>query len=234
MKKLTICLIILFISTCLFATVTPDDVIEKIKSSDLWCFDRDLAVSEEKIYIELTKQTDVDFTRKTRIRFDWDLYPNQSEMNFDDVKSVFKSCNSLMFGHSYSTIAEYSWQEVNNFSYSIQYTQIKKGPIECAGNYVIRVFFEDCVLTILLQDTTNYIEQKKEYKVLNDLCIYKDGTLLDLNKGIERTKGYYWKSEGSIKSFYSMLKNKDSSLPKSAIKFQTAVDELCNILKSYE
>ena len=234
MKKITTCLFILFISTCLFATVTADDVIEKIKSSDLWCYDRDLAVSDEKIYIELTKYTAADFTRKTRICFDWDLYPNQNEMNFDDVKSVFKSCNSLMFGPSYSTIAEYSWQEGHNLSYSIQYTQIKNGPIECAGNYVIRVFFEDCVLIILLKDTTNYIEQKKEYKVLNDLCIYKDGTLLDLNKGIERTKGYYWKSEGSIKTFYSMLKNKDSSLPQSAIKFQTAVDELFNILNSYK
>ena len=234
MKKITTCLFILFISTCLFATVTADDVFEKINSSDLWYFDRDLAVSEEKIYIELTKQTATEFTKKTRICFDWDLYPNQNEMNFDDVKSVFKSCNSLMFGPSYSTIAEYSWQEGHNLSYSIQYTQIKNGPIECAGNYVIRVFFEDCVLTILLKDTTNYIEQKKEYKVLNDLCIYKDGTLLDLNKGIERTKGYYWKSEGSIKTFYSMLKNKDSSLTQSAIKFQTAVDELFNILNSYK
>ena len=234
MKKIITLLFVLFISTCLFATVTPDDVIEKIKSSDLWCFDRDLAVSEENIYIELTKQTAADFTRKTRICFDWDLYQNQNEMNFDDVKSVLKSCNSLMFGHSYSTIAEYSWQDGNNLSYSIQYTQIKKGPIESAGNYVIRVFFEDCVLTILLKDTTNYIEQKKEYKVLNDLCVYKDGNLLDLNKGIERTKGYYWKNEGSIKSFYSILKNKDSSLPKSALKFQTTVDELCNILNSYE
>ena len=234
MKKIITLLLVLFIGTCLFATVTPDDVIEKIKSVDLWCYDRDLAVLQEKIYIELTKQTATEFTKKTRICLNWDLYPNQSEMNFDDVNSVFKSCNSLMFGHSYSTIAEYSWQEGKNLSYSIQYTQIKKGPIECAGNYVIRVFFEDCVLTILLQDMTNYIEQKKEYKVLNDLCIYKDGTLLDLNNGIERTKGYYWKSEGSIKSFYSMLKNKDSSLPKSAIKFQTAVDELFNILNSYK
>lgn len=234
MKKIITLLFVLFISTYLFATVTSDDVIEKIKSVDLWCYDRDLAVSEEKIYIELTKQTATEFTKKTRICFDWDLYPNQSEMNFDDVKSVFKSCNSIMFGHSYSSIAEYSWQEGINLSYSIQYTQIKNGPIECAGNYVIRVFFEDCVLTILLKDTTNYIEQKKEYKVLNDLCIYKDGTLLDLNKGIERTTGYYWKSEGSIKTFYSMLKNKDFYLPKSAIKFQTTVDELCNILNSYE
>lgn len=82
----------------------------------------------------------------------------------------------------------------------------------------------------MLQDETNYIEQKKENKVLNDLCFYKDGNLLDLNKGIERTKGYYWKNDECIHTFYNMLKNKDSSLPNSARKFQFAVEEIFKIL----
>ncbi|MBQ7905769.1 MAG: hypothetical protein IJ361_08455 [Spirochaetaceae bacterium] len=234
MKKLITLLLVLFIGTCLYAIVTPETIIEKINSLDLWCYDRNLAESGEKIYIELTEDTAADFTRKTRICFDWDLYPNQNEMNFEDVKSVFKSCNNLMFGYSYSTIADYSWKDGKNISYSVQYTIEKSGqPVDSAGTYVIRVFFNDNVLTILLRDESKFIEQKKEYKILNDLCIYKDGTLLDLNKGIERTKGYYWKNEGSIKTFYNMLKNKDSSLPKSSVNFQIAVEKIFEILDSY-
>lgn len=233
MKKNIVCLFILFWGVCLFAMSTPESVIEKIESSDLWCFDKNQSESNDKPYISLTLQSATDFTRITRNSLNWDLYPNQHAMTFDEVKSVFKSCNNLMFGYSYSTIAEYFWKEGKDLSYSVQYTQIRTGPIECAGTYVIRVFFEDSVLTILLQDLPTYIEQKKEYKILNDLCFYKDGTLLDKSKGIERTKGYYWKNEESIKTFYNMLKNKDSSLPKSALNFQTGTEKIFEILDNY-
>ena len=79
MKKLTTCLIILFIGTCLFATVSPETIIEKIKDSDLWSFDKDCATSEEKPYIKLTYQTADDFTRLTRKSLNSELYPNKSE-----------------------------------------------------------------------------------------------------------------------------------------------------------
>ncbi len=233
MKKIIIFLFIAFICTGLFATITPEIVIEKIKSSDLWCFDIEQAEKEKKPYIKLTYEGATDFTRKTRICLNWDLYPNQSRMTFDELKAIFKSCNNLMFGYSYSSFADYTWKEGNQLSYSIQYTQIKNGPIEGAGSYVIRIFFDESVLTILLQDKTDYIEQKKEYEVLNELCFYKDGNLLDKNKGIERTKGYYWRNEASLKTFYDMLKNKDSSLPKEAIKFQNSTDKIFNILDNY-
>lgn len=231
MKKLTTCLIILFIGTCLFATVSPETIIEKIKDSDLWSFDKDCATSEEKPYIKLTYQTADDFTRLTRKSLNSELYPNKSELNFDDIKSIFKSCNNLALGPSYSTVGKYFWKESKRLSYSVQYTQTKLGrPIENAGTYIIRVFFEESVLTILLQDETNFSDQKKEYEVLNDLCFYKDGNLLDINKGLERTKGYYWKNDECIQIFYDMLKNKDSSLPSTVRKFQFAAEEIFKIL----
>ncbi|MBQ1197140.1 MAG: hypothetical protein UH788_06155 [Treponemataceae bacterium] len=234
MKKIIACLFTLFLVVGLFATVTPESVIEKIESLDFWCFDKKLSEGNDKAYINIRLQSATDFTRITRNSLDRDLYPNQHTMTFDEVKSVFKSCNNLMFGYSYSTIAKYYWKEGKELSYSVQYTQIKTGPIECAGTYVIRVFFEDSVLTILLQDSSTYIEQKKDYKILNELCFYKDGNLLDKSKGTERTKGYYWKNEESIKTFYNMLKNKNSSLPKSAINFQTGVEKIFEILDSYK
>ena len=235
MKKLIILLLIIFVTTSLFAVANPETIIETIESSDLWCFDTKQAKLEGKPYINLTYQTATDFTKKTRICFDFRKYPNQDKMIYDDVKSVFKSCNSLMFGNSYSTVGEYSWKEGKNISYSVQYTQLKTGrPIEGAGTYVIRVFFDDSVLTILLDNVTSIIERNKEYDSLGDLLYYNDGNLADRNEGQEGTKGYYWKNDESPKLFYTLLKSKDSSLPESAIKFQEAAETIFAILDNYK
>ena len=222
-------------SVVLFAMPKPESIIKDLESSNSWCFDEKQAVVEGKPYINLSYQTATDFTKKTRICFDFRKYPNQDKMIYDDVKSVFKSCNSLMFGNSYSTVGEYSWKEGENISYSVQYTQLKTGrPIEGAGTYVIRAFFENSVLTILLEDVTNNIERNKEYDALGDLMYYNDGNLSDKNEGQERTKGYYWKNDESPKLFYTLLKAKDSSLPESAIKFQEAAETIFSILDNYK
>lgn len=222
-------------SVVLFAMPKPESIIKDLESSNSWCFDTKQAELEGKPYIKLTYQTATDFTKKTRICFDFRKYPNQDKMIYDDVKSVFKSCNSLMFGNSYSTVGEYSWKEGENISYSVQYTQLKTGrPIEGAGTYVIRAFFENSVLTILLEDVTNNIERNKEYDALGDLMYYNDGNLSDKNEGQERTKGYYWKNDESPKLFYTLLKAKDSSLPESAIKFQEAAETIFSILDNYK
>jgi len=235
MKKLITFLLIIFVATTLFAVANPETIIETIESSDLWCFDTKQAELEGKPYINLTYQTAADFTNKTRNNFDYDSYPNRKKMTYDDVKSVFKSCNSLMFGNSYSTVGEYSWKEGKNLSYSVQYTQLKTGrPIEGAGTYVIRVFFDDSVLTILLDNVTNIIERNKEYDSLGDLLYYNDGKLADRNEGQEGTKGYYWKNDESPKTFYTLLKAKDFSLPESAIKFQEAAETIFSILDNYK
>jgi hypothetical protein len=231
MKKIITFLLIIFVATTLFAVANPETIIEKIESSDLWCFDTKQAELEGKPYIKLTYQTATDFTKKTRNSFDFEKYPNKKTMTYDDVKSVFKSCNSFLFGNSYSSYREYSWKDGKNISYSVQYTQLKTGrPIEGAGTYVIRAFFENSVLTILLEDVTNNIERNKEYDALDDLLYYNDGNLSDKNEGQERTKGYYWKSEESIKTFYEMLKAKDSALPESAVRFQEAAEAIFGIL----
>ena len=47
-------------------------------------------------------------------------------------------------------------------------------------------------------------------------------------------RGYYWKDEESIKVFYRLLQNKDSSLPDSAIKFQEAAEAIFDILNNYK
>lgn len=222
-------------SVVLFAMPKPESIIKDLESSNSWCFDEKQAVVEGKPYINLSYQTASDFTKKTRICFDFRKYPNQDKMIYDDVKSVFKSCNNLMFGNSYSTVGEYSWKEGKNISYSVQYTQLKTGrPIEGAGTYVIRAFFENSVLTILLEDVTNNIERNKEYDALGDLMYYNDGNLSDKNEGQERTKGYYWKNDESPKLFYTLLKAKDSSLPASAIKFQEAAETIFSILDNYK
>lgn len=222
-------------SVVLFAMQKPESIIKDLESSDLWYFDTKQAELEGKPYIKLTYQTATDFTKKTRICFDFRKYPNQDKMIYDDVKSVFKSCNSLMFGNSYSTVGEYSWKEGKNISYSVQYTQLKTGrPIEGAGTYVIRAFFENSVLTILLEDVTNNIERNKEYDALGDLMYYNDGNLSDKNEGQERTKVYYWKNDESPKLFYTLLKAKDSSLPESAIQFQEAAETIFSILDNYK
>lgn len=234
MKKLITFLLIIFVATTLFAVANPETIIEKIKSLGLWCFDSDQAKLEGKPYINLTYQTATDFTNKTRNNFDYYSYPNRKKMTYDDVKSVFKSCNSLMFGNSYSSYREYSWKDGKNISYSVQYTQLKTGrPIEGAGTYVIRVFFEDSVLTILLDNVTSIIERNKEYDSLGDLLYYNDGKLADRNEGQEGTKGYYWKNDESPKTFYTLLKAKDSSLPKSAINFQESAEAIFSILDNY-
>ena len=235
MKKYLILYLFILFTTSLFAMVNPETVIAKIEENDLWCFDEKQAVIEEKPYIKLTYQTATDFTRITRNSLNYDLYPNQKKMTYDDLKKVFKTCNNLMFGYSYSSVGEYSWIDGKYCSYSVDYSQIKtERPIDGAGTYVIRVFFENSVLTILLKDVTNNIERNKEYDALGDLLFYKDGKLLDKNKGQERTKGYYWKSEESIKVFYRLLQNKDSSLPDSAIKFQEAAEAIFDILNNYK
>lgn len=222
-------------SVVLFAMSKPESIIKDLESSNSWCFDTKQAELEGKPYIKLTYQTATDFTKKTRICFDFRKYPNQDKMTYDDVKSVFKSCNSLMFGNSYSTVGKYSWKEGKNISYSVQYTQLKTGrPIEGAGTYVIRAFFENSVLTILLEDVTNNIERNKEYDALGDLMYYNDGNLSDKNEGQKRTKGYYWKNDESPKLFYTLLKAKDSSLPESAIKFQEAAETIFSILDNYK
>ena len=235
MKKLIIFLLIIFVTTSLFAVANSETIIEKIESLGLWCFYSDQAKLEGKPYIKLTYQTATDFTNKTRNNFDYYSYPNRKKMTYDDVKSVFKSCNSLMFGNSYSSYREYSWKDGKNISYSVQYTQLKTGrPIEGAGTYVIRVFFDDSVLTILLDNVTNIIERNKEYDSLGDLLYYNDGKLADRNEGQEGTKGYYWKNDESPKTFYTLLKAKDSSLPESAIKFQEAAETIFSILDNYK
>ena len=235
MKKILILLTMALCSVVLFAMPKPESIIKDLESSNSWCFDEKQAVVEGKPYINLSYQTATDFTKKTRICFDFRKYPNQDKMIYDDVKSVFKSCNSLMFGNSYSTVGEYSWKEGENISYSVQYTQLKTGrPIEGAGTYVIRAFFENSVLTILLEDVTNNIERNKEYDALGDLMYYNDGNLSDKNEGQERTKGYYWKNDESPKLFYTLLKAKDSSLPESAIKFQEAAETIFSILDNYK
>jgi len=235
MKKILILLTMALCSVVLFAMPKPESIIKDLESSNSWCFDEKQAVVEGKPYINLSYQTASDFTKKTRICFDFRKYPNQDKMIYDDVKSVFKSCNNLMFGNSYSTVGEYSWKEGKNISYSVQYTQLKTGrPIEGAGTYVIRAFFENSVLTILLEDVTNNIERNKEYDALGDLMYYNDGNLSDKNEGQERTKGYYWKNDESPKLFYTLLKAKDSSLPASAIKFQEAAETIFSILDNYK
>ena len=216
MKKYLILYLFILFSTNFFANGKPENLIRKIENSDFWCFDKEQAVIEGKPYINS------------------DLYPNKKQMTYDDLKTVFKSCNSLMFGHSYSTVGEYSWVDGKNLSYSVDYSQIKtERPIDGAGSYVIRVFFNDSVLTILLKDVTENIEQNADYDALSDLLFYKDGKLLDKNRGQERTKGYYWQDEDSIKTFYRLLKNKDSTLPESAIKFQEAAEAIFRMLKDY-
>ena len=235
MKKIFAFLIIFVLSTCLFAMSKPESIIKDLESSNSWCFDEKQAVVEGKPYINLTYQTATDFTNKTRNNFDYYSYPNRKKMTYDDVKSVFKSCNSLMFGNSYSSYREYSWKDGKNISYSVQYTQLKTGrPIEGAGTYVIRVFFDDSVLTILLDNVTSIIERNKEYDSLGDLLYYNDGNLSDRNEGQEGTKGYYWKNDESPKTFYTLLKAKDSSLPASAIKFQEAAETIFAILDNYK
>lgn len=235
MKKIFAFLIIFVLSTCLFAMSKPESIIKDLESSNSWCFDEKQAVVEGKPYINLTYQTSSDFANKTRNSLNYDLYPNKKIMTYDDVKSVFKSCNSLMFGKSYSTVGEYSWVDGKNLSYSVQYSQAKTGrPIDSAGTYVIRVFFEDSVLTILLDNVTNVIERNVEYDSLGDLLYYNDGKLADRNEGQEGTKGYYWKNDESPKLFYTLLKSKDSSLLETAIKFQEAAETIFAILNNYK
>ena len=235
MKKILILLTMALCSVVLFAMSKPGSIIKDLESSNSWCFDEKQAVVEGKPYINLTYQTATDFTNKTRNNFDYYSYPNRKKMTYDDVKSVFKSCNSLMFGNSYSSYREYSWKDGKNISYSVQYSQAKTGrPIDSAGTYVIRVFFEDSVLTILLDNVTNVIERNVEYDSLGDLLYYNDGKLADRNEGQEGTKGYYWKNDESPKLFYTLLKSKDSSLPESAIKFQEAAETIFAILDNYK
>ena len=234
MKKCLILYLFILFTTNLFANGKTENLIRIIENSDLWCFDKEQAIKEGKTYIKLTYQTATDFRNKTRNNLNSDLYPNKKKMTYDDLKTVFKSCNSLMFGYSYSTVGEYSWVDGKNLSYSVDYSQIETGrPIDGAGSYVIRVFFNDSVLTILLKDVTENIEQNADYDALSDLLFYKDGKLLDKNRGQERTKGYYWQDEDSIKTFYCLLKNKDSTLPESAIKFQEAAEAIFRMLKDY-
>ena len=108
MKKCLILYLFILFTTNLFANGKTENLIRIIENSDLWCFDKEQAIKEGKNYIKLTYQTATDFRNETRNNLNSDLYPNKKKMTYDDLKTVFKSCNSLMFGRSYSTVGEYS------------------------------------------------------------------------------------------------------------------------------
>ena len=232
MKKIVLLTLLVLSVNSVFGQINTENLTKTLEDSGLFCFDKTEAENIQKTYITITCESAEYFTRTTRIWFNSDLYENRREMTYEDVKNAFKECNNELFGISYSNTSHYTWKDGKNFSYSIDYVQMRPGiPFDGAGDYVIRVFTDTHVYIILLEDTSDNSERNKDYDSLSDLCFYKEGQKLDISKGLERTQGYQWKSKEAIEEFYNRLRKLDSSLPESAIKFQESELYLEKILE---
>lgn len=229
MKKNLVLLILTLLSNILFAQNFPEKIKEKLEKSNLFVFNKIDALKYKKPTIEFFCESNEDFTRITSVAMDQNLLQNITNIDYNSLKKMFIDEKNI-FGNSY---LKFEWQEGNNLGYSIMYSQQTERPIYGAGVYVIRIFDKEYVYTIRLSDYTKLDEPNDEYNTLNDIFVYKNGQKEDRSKGLEQTQGYYCINENSAEKFYTKLKNKDKSLPKSAQNFEKARLFIEDVLNHY-
>lgn len=240
MKKRILLSLLLLVTNFVFAKDLFADLLKQIQDTKLfYIYDssaRILPTEEEtngKISIKITINTNEEFTKIIKSEMDPDRFPSKENILFDDIKSYFKLEDNI-FGFTFGDYMDFQWHNGKNLSYLRIYTQNKKRINTGTGTYGYRVFGSNYVYTIIILDPTDVTERNKEYDALSDLFYFKEGQKLDIQRGLEQTQGYYFvNGEASAKEFYQRLTRKDSSMPKSALKFQKAAEKLEEILNQY-
>ncbi len=231
MKKIFFLCTILLSVNCLFAQNIQSQITEALRKSGLYSFSKEDAEKEQKPFIEFFCTSKNEFTRKTIAALDKKLLETNKEIDYKEIKKMFQK-EVKVFGNIWNSFSDYKWKAEKRLDYSIMYSQKIDLPINGAGIYVIRIFEEEYVYTIRLTDYLRLDEPNKEYDVLSDIFEYRKGQKADAKRGLEQTQGYFC-DEKSAARFYEKLRRKDSSLPKTALRFQEAEDYIEKVLDNY-
>lgn len=241
MKKRILLSLLLLVTNFLFSQNLPEKLKSKIEDAGLFAisYSTNLVGEERDSFIgqnllEIEYQSSDTFTRLTASNLIDGIFENPKNPTIKEIKDALKTCkNIFMFTDNH--FSAFRWNEGKNLSYSIMYSQSPwNSAISAAGIYVFRVFDGDNVFILRLSDMTDLTDENEEYNALSDILYFKKGQKLDRKRGIEGDQGYYFiNKKVSAKKFYEMLLFKDSSMPKSALKFQEAAEKLEEILNQY-
>lgn len=241
MKKKILLSFLLIVTNFLFSQNLPEKLKEKIEDSGLFAISYSNNLVGEKrdafigqILLEIECQSSDTFTRRMASNLIDGVFENPKTPTFKEIKDALKSCRNI-FMFTDNNFSAFRWNDGKALSYSTMYSQSPLNMrISGAGIYVFRVFDGDKVYIMRLTDMTDLTDENEEYNALSDILYFKKGQKLDRKRGIEGNQGYYFLNNNiSAKKFYEMLLAKDSSLPKSALKFQEAAEKLEEILNQY-
>lgn len=230
MKKILIVLTMVLFSISLFADDFENYLKTEIEKLDCVTMNSN---SEEKPKVTIKVQTDEQFLKSQRMVLNDDLFSNKDKVSINDIKAELKKDKNIYRPLYRSRLYIYSWQEGKKLSYSVSYEQYTSSPINSFGFYTILVFYENKVYTIGITKSQLIEEPREDFDSLKGYFIFKLGQKQNIDKGLEQTQGYYCINEDSARAFYTLLKNKDSTLPESAIKFQEAAEAIFRLLKDY-
>lgn len=231
MKKILIILTMVLFSVSLFA----DDLENYLKNEigKLDCVTLN-SKSEEKPNVTIKVQSDEEFLKSQKMVLNDDLFPNKNKVSIDDIKAELKKGKNIYRPLYRTRFYNYSWHDGEQLSYSIAYEQYTSSPINSFGFYTIFVFYNNKIYTIGITNSQLIEKPREDFDSLKYFFVFKLGQKQNPDKGLEQTQGYYCVNEDSAKTFYRLLKEKDSSLPESAIKFQNAAEKIFDILNNYK
>lgn len=225
MKRLTILSVMLMISSLFFAKDFEKDFANSVKNSKI--------LNDKKLKVEVIQNWGKDdFIKKRKQYINTSIFPDEENITYEMLLMSLKE-----YGYIYEPpfdFYSFSWGVGKNLSYSVEYSQRLWGPIQSLYTYLITVFYKDRVYLIRLSDSTDLSDRNKEYDKLKDIFIFKEGQKMDISRGIEGDQGYYFVNDKVVEKFYDMLVKKDRLLPKSAIRFQRALEAIEEFLNDYE
>ena len=173
------------------------------------------------------------FTERTIDAIDTTLFPNPQNITYKDIQQSFKDCKDI-FLFADDEYSNFSWQEGKRFKVSIMYSQGLRRQMYASGVYVFRVFDDNMVYTVRISDCKDIQDRDSEYDKLDNLLVFKEGQKTNLQQGIEGNQGYCFKSRQTADEFYNLMKKKDKSLPKSALKFQEIKERVEHFILNYK
>ena len=236
MKRILI-LLFLFIPNVIFSQVFPAKLLKQIENTGLF----DIIYENQKINdnqnsgrfkLEIFSETNDIFSKKTINSLNEELFPEREKVTFDDIKLEFEKCTDIFmtYGHSYS---KFDWIKGKKFDFSVMYSQTLWMRIQGFGVYVFRIFAKDSVYTLRLSCPMELEDRNADFDSLSDYFYFKEGTKMNLQKGIEGTQGYYSIDRNAAEYFYNKLAAENKTLPESALKFQDAKKTLEKILARF-
>ncbi|MBE6352143.1 MAG: hypothetical protein E7060_04255 [Treponema bryantii] len=217
MKK-GIYIVLFLLLGCLYAdekvNVTKDSFLSELNlPQTAYLYDFSLSRKENEIrakennkfILEIWRETNSDFIRKNKINLSSKIFKSEEEKTIENVKRYMKNGINIFEEYGNRNLIMLTWFEESENGVSIQYTQDTLSPITGAGIYLFRVFLDSYVYNFRLSDFILLDEQYSEFEALSKYMYFKPGQKLDLERGIEQTQGYYWKSIKSVAQFYDDL-----------------------------